>query len=217
MSLVAHNQDVGLGAPQIFLQVVENPAGVAHACARQNGARATHSVQLPGIVNRSTSFEVLRIQRQKASPRPFGQFLIKQFWMLDENPARVNRHRAVQINGKGLHFLLPEQNGQVIENLLRPADGKRRYQNLSIVSGNPLNDLLELSNGFGVWPMFSVPVSGLQKYQVSLLQQIELPNDGQGLRAKIPGEDDDFPVASSSTVSSMPPNPACGRPPPSAP
>src|SRR5262245_62336848 len=108
--------------------------------------------------------------------------------MLHKNPACLNGHWAVQVNGEGLHFLLAKQNGEVIQNLLRTSDRERWHQHLSIIPRYLLDDLLKLGNGFGVGSMVAVAIGGLQENHISPLEQVKFTNNWQRLWTQVAGK-----------------------------
>src|SRR5262245_24974941 len=90
LSLIANNEQMSIGLPQVFFQMMDYSTCVAHTCPCQNGTGSTHSIQPPRRVGGGASLEIVAVQGKKAAPFPIGEFLIEQLRMLHKNPAGLD-------------------------------------------------------------------------------------------------------------------------------
>ena len=193
LTLIAHKDHGGLGAPQIVLQVVANAAGIAHAGGGDDDLGALVGVQGLGLLGRLGQGQAGEGEQVLSALYHFDGLLVQitpQITGVDLGGLGGQRtvHHHLEV-GDGLDHALVLDLAQEIEKLLSAAHGEGGDDDVAASGEHIVNEggqCLGIALGGRV---VTIPVGGFHDDVVGLLDGLGIPDDGLIHVAQIAGKD----------------------------
>ena len=182
--LKAADQHRTFGAAQVVVQVVQHPAGIAHAAGRQNHCATLDAAQLDGIFHIADEVQLPPLRQPLRAAQQLARLGIKSGKVLECDGRGCHRHGRVDKNLHRRQAALFGQLGKVVEQLLRAAHGKGRNHHIAARHGvvDHLHQLFQRGAAVLVQP---VAVGGFDQQHIGILDRRGVAQDGAAGLAQI--------------------------------